>query len=190
MPYAVLGVLRDAQDDTEAAIRCLRDGFASDPEASAYAQANSPDFLNKHSEVYVERHAADRWTPIGGRCHVQAYRTLTEAYDQVIRSGYYGDTPKLVHGYCLRFKTIGETPVPSGHAWIEGNGYVLDCGSYIPKLSHHPQEFYYRDKDVFVVHSYTREEAERRFEATRLPFPWDPPPEEFVRERAIWESLQ
>jgi hypothetical protein len=115
---------------------------------------------------------------------------LTEGHSGLIESAQYGNSPVLVHGYCLRFKTVAGKPVPSGHAWIEGKDRVLDCGSYILKPTPYERNEYYREKEVVKAYRYTREKAELHFRTEEVPYPWDPPPEQFARERAIWDQLQ
>jgi len=168
----------------------LRDGFDSCEEAGAHAQIIWNESQSKYSAVYCERYEGEGWIPRGGRCHLQALRALTEHYEELFASGDYGDSPVLVHGYCKCFKKVDGKPVPSVHAWIEGEGHVLDCGSYILKPTPHEKNRYYDEKEVVKVYRYTREEAEQHMQVDEIPYPWDPPPKEFVRERATWDQLQ
>jgi hypothetical protein len=54
-----------------------------------------------------------------------------------------GDSPALVHGFVL-----GESgdlkDRKFGHAWLEGNGFVVDCGSAQKEHSLVPREQYYQ----------------------------------------------
>jgi hypothetical protein len=54
-----------------------------------------------------------------------------------------GHSPVLVHGFVL-----GESGALKdrkfGHAWLEGNGFVVDCGSAKKEHSLVPREEYYR----------------------------------------------
>jgi hypothetical protein len=191
MPFAVLGVRRGAQEDDSSAVHCLGDNFSSREEANSFAKESWPSAKGEFAEVYVEKHAGERWASGGGRCYVQAYRMLIEHFDELLAAGQLGEAPTLVHGYCRRFKTVLGMPVRSGHAWIEGNGRILDCGSYILKPSLHDKDEYRKEKEVVFAYSYSREDAERLYERNeRMAYPWEQPPEEFTRERAQWDALQ
>ena len=88
-----------------------------------------------------------------------------------------GDNPVLVHGF-----PIGEGGVVHGkkicHAWLEGNGHVVDCGTHERVLSLVSRERYYRlgRIDPHECHRYTIEQAAEHILDTGKDGLWSKPP--------------
>jgi hypothetical protein len=196
MPYAVIGILNTALDaklDDKPALQCLKDNIHSKDEAEVYLeeQNTKEETKKQYGELFVERHDEGKpWRPRGGRCFFQALSIFMAKYPQLVESGYMGDHPRLVHGYGEMFNPEGVLEL-SAHAWIEGDkGYVFDCGSYIPKLTLRERAAYYAAKKIRKTYSYSFAEAEQHWKETRVPFPWDLPPNEYVNEKAVWDGMQ
>ena len=88
-----------------------------------------------------------------------------------------GDNPLLVHGF-----PVGRAGVVQGrkfgHAWLEGNGYVVDCGTHEKKLSLVSRERYYRLGciDPAECRRYTIEQAAQHVLDTGTDGLWSEPP--------------
>lgn len=88
-----------------------------------------------------------------------------------------GDSPVLVHGF-----PVGQAGVVQGkkfgHAWLEGNGYIVDCGTHQRQLSLVPRERYYRLGfiDPAECHRYTIEQAAQHILDTGTDGLWSEPP--------------
>jgi hypothetical protein len=88
-----------------------------------------------------------------------------------------GDCPVLVHGF-----PVGKAGVVQGkkfgHAWLEGNGYVVDCGTHEKKHSLVSRERYYRLGciDPSECHRYTIEQAAQHVLDTGTDGLWSEPP--------------
>jgi hypothetical protein len=92
-----------------------------------------------------------------------------------------GNEPLLVHGFIVG--RSGELKgVKFGHAWLEGNGYVVDCGSMRKEHNAVRRERYY---DFWQVKDeecqrYTVQQATERILATGSITGWHPAPEDAV----------
>jgi hypothetical protein len=86
-----------------------------------------------------------------------------------------GASPRLVHGPVLGdFGDLKDKKI--GHAWIEGNGYVLDCGSREKEHVLVTRDYYYnywRINPQECVH-YTLHEVTQQVIATGRDFDWSP----------------
>jgi hypothetical protein len=191
MPFAVIGVCLDATDDGPDAVHCIRHAIPSREEANAFREQyeKTEESRARYDEVYIERYDGERWRAAGGRCFIQAVRFFIAKYQQVLDLRHLGKTPMLVHGSCDLLNPQGGTE-RSGHAWIEGENAVLDCGSYILKPTLLPKDRFYQEKNARRLYAYTREEAERHYRDAGCPYPWDRPPEELPRDLAVWEAIQ
>ena len=191
MPFAVIGVRLDATEDGPGAVQCIRDAITSREEAHAFRKRHeqTEEARFQFDEVYVERHDGARWQPVGGRCFVQAARFFVVKYQQVLGLQGIERNPVLVHGSCDLVNPLGKAE-RSGHAWIEGEHAVIDCGSYILKPTLLPKDRFYRERNAKRGYAYTHEEAERRYRQSGLPYPWDPPLEELSHDRSVWEQMQ
>ncbi len=135
-----------------------------------------------------------------GRCYEYAFETLTELHS-LIPNGtvisasdssafdmggqfspladlpHLGKKPVLVHGFIVG--QSGELKDKKfGHAWLEGNSFVLDCGS--EELLHQVvlRQKYYQFWQINPAEcrQYTLEEARRRMFETGAVSGWHPPP--------------
>jgi hypothetical protein len=88
-----------------------------------------------------------------------------------------GGNPVLVHGF-----PIGQGGVVDGkkicHAWLEGNGYVVDCGTHERALNLVSRERYYHlgRIDPHECHRYTIEQAAEHILDTGQDGLWSRPP--------------
>ena len=88
-----------------------------------------------------------------------------------------GQTPQLVHGFVLG--DSGEIKDKKfGHAWVEGNGYVVDCGSKEKSHLLVERDVYYKywRIDPQECHRYSIQEATEFILATGWDSGWKPDP--------------
>ena len=135
-----------------------------------------------------------------GRCYEYALETLTELHalipnGRIIAASdssafdmggmfspladlpHLGQNPVLVHGFIVG--QAGELKDQKfGHAWLEGNGFVLDCGSEEKMYQVVLKKRYYEawNIDPAECRQYTLEQARERMFVTGAVSGWHPPP--------------
>jgi hypothetical protein len=92
-----------------------------------------------------------------------------------------GERPLLVHGFVLG-ETGGLKDRKFGHAWLEGNGYVVDCGSAEKEHSLVPRDEYYRHWRINPAECnyYTIQQATEHLLRTGSISGWHPAPADAI----------
>ena len=99
-----------------------------------------------------------------------------------------GDSPALVHGFLLG--QSGELKDRKfGHAWLEGNGFVVDCGSAEKEHSLVPREQYYQFWRINPAecHHYSIQQATEHLLRTGSISGWHPAPSDAIVVE-IWSN--
>jgi hypothetical protein len=84
-----------------------------------------------------------------------------------------GECPVLVHGFVVG--DYGDLKDEKfGHAWLEGNGYVMDCGSVEKTHEFYDRDFYYEHWRINPqeCQRYTIQQATRHVIATGADSGW------------------
>jgi hypothetical protein len=109
-----------------------------------------------------------------------AFETLSTSAPQ-FNVPQLGKSPVLVHGFVVG-NSGGLRDRKFGHAWLEGNGYVVDCGSAHKEHSLVPRDEYYQFWRVNPAecHYYTIQQATEHLLQTGSISGWHPPPADAI----------
>jgi hypothetical protein len=103
---------------------------------------------------------------------------------------YLGKNPVLVHGFIVgQSGDLKDTKY--GHAWLEGNGHVMDCGSAEKSHQVIPQQQYYEFWRIKPeeCHRYTIQEATQHILATGSVSGWHPAPPDAIAVE-YWPAIE
>jgi hypothetical protein len=192
MPFAILGQVKGFKgNDSRKAIRLVKEGFSDLDEAEKEMTAifSSPEGRSQYDDMYTETYRGESWQQKGGRCYKLALEAMLEQSGFRLSAFFPpGVEPRLVHGYCIGKHTDGK-PKKTGHAWIEDDDLVLDCGSYVWSPRPQRKELYYPDRKVQEAYRYNRHEVEAAMEKYHVYYPWNEPPEDCPDEHESWLRL-
>jgi hypothetical protein len=103
-----------------------------------------------------------------------------------------GNAPVLVHGY-VRGSSGELKDIKFGHAWLEGNDFVLDCGSAELRHILVPVDHYYASWRINSeeCHRYTIQQAIQHLVASGLINGWHPAPPDVasLHFNTSWDSV-
>jgi hypothetical protein len=116
-----------------------------------------------------------------GNCYQLAYRALLNEVGENLDDGEV----LLVQGFC-KCDPVNYT----GHAWLETNNKVIDCGSMTDEINIYDKHRYYNGA-MQVKHAtkYTREEAYAKFIELEHYSYWVDPPADLPLN-AVWEKAR
>lgn len=157
--WAVLGTVATAVEDRRESVECIREGFANKNDAIDFAReyVAIPARERRLVDVHWESYMGEHWQHQGGRCFYHASLTLKENYKELETLCVGGPPPVVVIGEC-DLKEPDDTIIRGRHGWIEAGKFVIDCGSYLRKLTYYEKPEYYARCKVEVVRKETLKE--------------------------------
>jgi hypothetical protein len=136
--WAVLGTVATAVEDRRESVECIRAGFESEKDAIEFAKqcVATPARERRLVDVYWESYLGEHWRHQGGRCFYHARLTLKGNHVELKQLCADGPPPVVVIGEC-DLKGPDDTIIRGRHDWVEAGKFVIECGSYLRKLTYY-----------------------------------------------------